>query len=72
MYGLSEYPDTRVASMGHFGIYYKIDQDVVIITAFWDNRQDPNKLLQELKRAKQRNISSFSNVNEAIYIMRIM
>lgn len=50
MYKLSEYPDTRVASMGHFGIYYKIDRDDVIITAFWDNRQDPKKLLQELKR----------------------
>lgn len=49
MYRLSEYPDTRVASMGHFSILYKIDQDLIVITAFWDNRQDPGKLLEELQ-----------------------
>ena len=53
MYRLSEYPDTRVASMGHFSIYYKIDSEATTLTAFWDNRQDPKKLLTELKKAKQ-------------------
>lgn len=52
MYRLSDYPGTRVASMGHFSIFYKINKDVIVITAFWDNRQDPQKLLEVLKRAK--------------------
>ncbi len=52
MYRLSEYPDTRVASMGHFSIYYQIDGSSIIITAFWDNRDDPKKLLKELKKTK--------------------
>lgn len=49
LYKKSEYPDTRVASMGHFSIYYKIEVDAIIITAYWDNRQDPKKLLKELQ-----------------------
>jgi len=52
MYRLSEYRDTRVASMGHFSIYYKIDGNSIVITAFWDNRDDPRKLLRELKKAR--------------------
>jgi plasmid stabilization system protein ParE len=49
-YRLSDYPDTRVASMGHFSIFYKWDSEAIIITAFWDNRQDHGKLLQQLKK----------------------
>lgn len=41
----AEYPDTREAAMGNFSIYYKFDSERLIVTAFWDNRQDPNKLL---------------------------
>ncbi len=47
---LSEYPETRVAAMGHFSIFYKFTEAHLIITAFWDNRQDPEKLLQFLKQ----------------------
>lgn len=46
----AEYPETREAAMGNFSIYYKIYIDRVIITAFWDNRQDPKKLLDLLSR----------------------
>ncbi|MCG3166988.1 MAG: hypothetical protein POELPBGB_02771 [Bacteroidia bacterium] len=46
----SEYPGTRVASMGHFSIFYKITEINIIITAFWDNRQDPEKLLALLEQ----------------------
>jgi plasmid stabilization system protein ParE len=46
---LTSFPDSRVAAMGHFSIFYKTTDSNVIITAFWDNRQDPNKLLQSLK-----------------------
>ncbi|MFY0652303.1 MAG: type II toxin-antitoxin system RelE/ParE family toxin [Cyclobacteriaceae bacterium] len=52
IYRQSEFPETRVASMGHFSIYYKIDVNVIIITAFWDNRQDPKRLLQELRKLR--------------------
>ncbi|MCB0495655.1 MAG: type II toxin-antitoxin system RelE/ParE family toxin [Cyclobacteriaceae bacterium] len=52
MYRLSEFPKTRVASMGHFSIYYKINGDTVIVTAFWDNRQNPEKLLKELNKSQ--------------------
>ena len=45
----SEHPGTHVAAMGHFSIYYKITEKEIIITAFWDNRQDPKKLLKQLK-----------------------
>jgi len=40
----SVFPNTRVASMGHYSIYYKVTSTKVIVTAFWDNRQDPKKL----------------------------
>jgi plasmid stabilization system protein ParE len=42
----AEYPDTREAALGHFSIYYKITENQLIITAFWDNRQEPKKLLK--------------------------
>ena len=44
----SDFPNTRVAAMGHFSIYYKVKTDRIYITAFWDNRQDPKKLLKIL------------------------
>jgi plasmid stabilization system protein ParE len=45
----AEFPDTHVAAMGHFSMFYKIIDNSIIITAFWDNRQDPKKLLELLK-----------------------
>ena len=48
----ADFPDTRMATMGHFSIFYKYNAKEVIITAFWDNRQDPKKLLQQLKKTK--------------------
>lgn len=49
IYKAAEFPDTHVAAMGHFSLFYKITDDAIIITAFWDNRQDPKKLLELLK-----------------------
>lgn len=49
IYKATDFPDTRVASLGNFSIYYKISDRNIIITAFWDNRQDPKKLLKILK-----------------------
>jgi len=46
------YSDTRVSAMGYFSIYYKTTEDQLIITAFWDNRQDPKKILELLTNKK--------------------
>ena len=40
--------DTREAAMGNFSIYYKILDQKIFITSFWDNRQDPKKLVKLL------------------------
>ena len=49
---LSEYSQTREAAMGNFSIYYKIFKTEIIITSFWDNRQDPSELLNLLTKPK--------------------
>jgi hypothetical protein len=36
----------RESAMGHFSIYYKTSPNQIIVMAFWDNRQDPKKLLK--------------------------
>ena len=41
--------DVRVSSLGHFSIYYKTTENELIVVAFWDNRQDPKKLLDLIK-----------------------
>lgn len=48
IYKSTNFKDIRVASMGHFSIFYKVYDEQVIVTAFWDNRQDPKKLLKIL------------------------
>ena len=48
----ADFKVTRVASLGNFSIFYKVTDSEIIITAFWDNRQDPKKLLQILKNKK--------------------
>ena len=40
--------DTREAAMGNFSIYYKFQDNKIYITAFWDNRQSPKKLIKIL------------------------
>jgi plasmid stabilization system protein ParE len=37
--------NVRCASMGNFSIYYKLTATNIIVLAFWDNRQNPEKLL---------------------------
>jgi len=43
------YEGTRVSAIEHFSVYYKLTKDKLIITAFWDNRQDPQKLLELIR-----------------------
>ncbi len=45
---LTSYPNTRRASLGHYSLFYKVSKTKVIITSFWDNRQDPKKLYKNL------------------------
>jgi len=48
-YKSTNFKDIRVASLGNYSIYYKVIENDLIISAFWDNRQDPKKLLKLLK-----------------------
>jgi plasmid stabilization system protein ParE len=50
LYKSADFKNTRVASLGHFSIYYQVSDKRIIVTAFWDNRQDPKKLLDILKK----------------------
>jgi plasmid stabilization system protein ParE len=49
----ADFPDTHVSVLGHFSIFYKYNKTQIILTAFWDNRQDPEKLLKILKSSKR-------------------
>lgn len=44
------YAGTRESAMGYFSVFYKVTKDKLIITAFWDNRQDPKTLLEIIKK----------------------
>jgi len=44
----TEFDEVRESAMGHFSLYYKITVKEMIVIAFWDNRQDPKKLLKAI------------------------
>ena len=46
----TNYNNTRLLTLGHYSIFYQIYQSQIIITAFWDNRQDPLKLIEFLNQ----------------------
>ena len=52
IYKSIDFKDVRVASLRNFSIYYKVTDKQIIVTAFWDNRQDPKKLLRILQNEK--------------------
>ena len=52
IYKKGDFKDTWVSPLGNFNIYYKVTGEEILITAFWDNRQDPKKLLRILKEGK--------------------
>jgi toxin YoeB len=52
VYKSTDFKDIRVASMGNFSIFYKVTENQIIITSFWDNRQDPEKLFKILTDKK--------------------
>ena len=43
--------DVRASTLGDYTIFYKITDKELIIVAFWDNRQNPKKLFNLLKKA---------------------
>ena len=45
----TDFADNRLISLGHYSILYKKIENSIIITAIWDNRQNPKKLLDFLK-----------------------
>ena len=47
-YKESQIDEVRESAMGHFSLYYKISSNHIIVMAFWDNRQDPKKLLKAI------------------------
>tara|TARA_B110000027_G_C15851235_1_gene182787 strand:+ start:44 stop:355 length:312 start_codon:yes stop_codon:yes gene_type:complete len=49
IYKGTDFKNVRVVSLKNFSIYYKIFDEEIIITAFWDNRQDPTNLLNILE-----------------------
>lgn len=40
----SSFSGVRVKSIGDYLLFYRVDLEVVVIAALWDNRQDPKKL----------------------------
>jgi hypothetical protein len=39
-----------VTVIEHFCLYFKVVKEGILVTAFWDSRQDPDKLLEILKK----------------------
>lgn len=52
IYKKADFKDTRVASLGNFSVFYKVTNREIIVTAFGDNRQNPEKLLKILRDKK--------------------
>ena len=46
----TDFKNTRVLSLGHYSILYQKSNLKIIITGFWDNRQEPEKLLKFLTK----------------------
>lgn len=53
IYKAIDFNDVRVTSIENFSIYYKVTHEAIIVMAFWDNRQDPKKLLKILQNKKR-------------------
>lgn len=58
---LKQYPDIgkktefkaiRIIYLEHYSILYKVDKEIIFIVGFWDNRQNPLKLLRLLRENK--------------------
>lgn len=45
----TDFPHIRVSAMRQYSIFYKVENSNLVIIAFWDNRQDPKRLIQFIK-----------------------
>lgn len=45
----TDFLNTRALSLGHYSIFYQVQDRKIFITGFWDNRQDPKKLIEFLR-----------------------
>lgn len=49
-YKKSDYGDFHIAILWNYCIYYKIINQTILISAFWNARQNPEELLSILKK----------------------
>ena len=49
---ITEFKNTRRLPLKHYSILYQKYNYKIIITGFWDNRQNPKKLLNLLKKER--------------------
>ena len=45
----TELSGVKMISMRHYAIFYALKEESIFIISFWDNRQNPEKLLTHLK-----------------------
>ncbi len=45
----ADFLKTFVTSLKHYSIFYQIVKSEIVVSGFWDNRDDPKKLLNLLK-----------------------
>jgi len=45
----TNFKETRAVIMGHYSILYQIQKSKIFLTAFWDNRDDPEKFLKSMR-----------------------
>ena len=46
----TDFKNTRIISLIHYSILYQRIENQIIITGIWDNRQNPEKLIEYLKK----------------------
>lgn len=45
----TDFDNIRVSLVNHFSIFYKVDQNEIIIVGLWDNRRNPEDLHKNIK-----------------------
>ncbi|ARN76958.1 plasmid stabilization protein [Nonlabens spongiae] len=48
----ADFENTRVATLNNFSIFFQVHREEILITAFWDNRQDSINLIETLINTK--------------------
>ena len=52
IYKSTDVKDVRVAPLKNYSLFFKVTENQIIVTAFWDNRQNPKELLKILENEK--------------------